>query len=412
MAFNLFKWLFRKTEDEETGGTRVQVADFLDKEEQEIMGGLEVYLSEMAFWTIIRKIGSAVAAVEWVTFRQGKSVKAKEYWAWNHSPNPNQSKEQFFQKLVSQLFKTQEVLIIEVRNGYRYVADSFTVTEKLTGNIYRDIVVNNESVPGTFMAKDVIHLAINGSRVKAILSAIASTEGKLLKSSTANYIRGQGMRGVLEIDDLAEASPDFEETYNDLVNDKFKKFYNAENAVLPLFKGYKYTENGYEASGSASTSGTRDIRNMIDDIVELTAQTMGVPASIATGKNVTDADFKSFMTSTVCPIVNMIVEEINRKIYNMNLVYAGTYVVANYGNVRYTDLFDVANPIDKLIGSGAFCINDIRKKLGLDVIEEPWAWQHWMTKNYSSVEDLLEGIDGNPGQDPEETGTSGEEETE
>ena len=414
MAFNIFKW-FLKPDEEETQktGTEVAVGDFLDMEVQTAMAGIEIYLSRMAFWSIVRKIGSAVAAVEWQTFRRGKSVKAKEYWVWNHSPNPNQTREEFFQKLIGQLFMNQEALIIETRDGHRYVADAFSVTEKLSGNVYQDIAVGGEGVPGVYMASDVIHLTIEGERIRRILMAIAGAEGQLLKSSAAGYLRSQGTRGILRIDDTAEADPDFEEIYGDLVTEKFKKYFTAENAVLPLFSGYEFTEKE-STGGSAKSSliGTRDIRSMMDDIVELTAQAMGVPVSIATGKNVTDADFKAFMTYTVQPLVKMIQGEINRKVYGRSLVFSGTYVAADFAGVRYTDLFDVANPIDKLIGSGAFCINDIRVRLGLDVIDEPWAWQHWMTKNYSSVEDLLVGVDSEePAAQPEKEESNEQNET-
>jgi HK97 family phage portal protein len=394
MAFNFFKWLLKKDEEaSEELGTEVAVGDFLDMESETSMIGLEVYLSRMAFWSIVRKIGSAVAAVEWETYRRGKKVKAKEYWAWNHEPNPNQNRDEFFQSLIGALYSNQEALIVETRNGSRYVADGYNVTEKLTGNVYQNISVNGEEVPGVYLARDVLHFTIEGEKIKRVLLAIASAEGRLLKSSAARYLRSQGTRGILKIDDTAEADPDFDETYEDLVTEKFKKYFTSENAVLPLFNGYDFTER--ESTGGSSKSnivGTRDIRNMMDDIVELTAQAFGVPVSIVTGKNVTDADFKAFMTYTVQPLVKMIASEINRKVYGRDLVFAGTYVAANLGGVRYNDLFDVANPIDKLIGSGAFCINDIRVRLGLDVIDEPWAWQHWMTKNYATVEDLLEGV--------------------
>ena len=403
MAFNIFKWILRKAGDTEKTGTEVTVGDFLDMDSQAAMVGLELYLSRMAFWSIVRKIGSSVAAVEWQTFRRGKKVKAKEYWSWNQSPNPNQTREEFFQKLIGQLLSEQEVLVVETRDGSRYVADAFSKTETLSGNIYQDINVNGENVPGVFSAQDVLHLEISGERMKRILIAIASAEGKLLQSSVRGYLRSQGTRGILHIDDTAEADPDFDEIYEELVNEKFKKYFTAENAVLPLFDGYEFVEKENAAGSSkANLTGTRDIRSMIDDIVELTAQAMGVPVSVATGKGVTDADAKAFMTYTVQPIVRMIQEEINRKIYGSSLVFSGTYVAADFAGVRYTDLFDVANPIDKLIGSGAFCINDIRVRLGLDVIDEPWAWQHWMTKNYSTVEDLLEGMDGSQPEKKEE----------
>lgn len=414
MALKFLNWILRRDDkaSEETG-TEVTVGDFLDQETQAAMVGLEIYISRMAFWSIVRKIGSAVAAVEWETYRRGKKVKAREYWAWNHSPNPNQTRDEFFQKLVGTLYSEQEALIVETRGGHRYVADAFSVTEKLSGNVYQDIAVNGESVPGVFLASDVLHLKIEGERIKRILLAIAGAEGKLLKSSAAGYLRSQGTRGILHIDDTAEADPEFDETYEDLVNEKFKKYFTADNAVLPLFNGFTYTEQ--ESSGGSSRSdlvGTRDIRSLMDDIVELTAQALGVPVTIATGKGQTDADFKAFMTYTVQPLVKMIAGEINRKLFGRELIFAGTYIAANLGGVRYNDLFDVANPIDKLIGSGAFCINDIRVRLGLDVIDEPWAWQHWMTKNYSSVENLLVGVDGEPAGQPEKKEESDEQTTE
>lgn len=408
MAFNIFKWILREKSDESTGGNRVSVGDFLDYEIDSSIAGLEIYLQRMAFWSCVRKIGSAVAAVEWQTFRRGKSVKAKEYWMWNYDPNPNQTKEQFFQKLIGQLFSEQEALVVEWR-GSRYVADSYGVENHLTGNVYHDITSDGESIPGTFSAEDVLHFTIEGEQIKRILISIAAAEGRLMRAATKSYVRQHGMRGILSIDDTAEAEPDFEETYEELVNEKFKKYFTADNAVLPMFKGYNFTErDDKSAAGKSETQGTRDIRNMMNDIVELTAQALGIPASIATGKSVTDADFKAFMTTPVMPIVKTIIQEINRKLYGQQLVYAGTYITANYADVRYTDLFDVANPIDKLIGSGAFCINDIRMRLGLDVINEDWAWQHWMTKNYSTVDDLLDGVEGT---DPDPPDNETKEET-
>lgn len=418
MAFNIFKWFLRRQDTEGAGGDEAAVGDFLDSGAGNASRGIEIYLQRMAFWQCVRKIGTAVAAVEWETYRRGKSVRAREYWAWNYSPNPNETRGQFFQKLTAQLFSEQEALVIETRGGARYVADAFSVEKRLSGNIYRDIAVDGEGVPGAFAAEDVLHFTLPGEWIKRILIAIASAEGRLIQAATSNYIRGQGMRGVLKIDDTAEADPDFEETYEDLINNKFKKYFTAENAVLPVFNGYEFTERA--APGGSSKSdlvGTRDIRNMIDDVLELTAQAIGIPPSIAAGKGVTDADFKVFMTLSVQPLVRMIAEEMNRKLCGRDLVSAGTYFVPNYAGVRYTDLFDVANPIDKLIGSGAFCVNDIRVRLGLDAIDEPWARQHWMTKNYSSVEDLLVGVDSDtalaaePPENKDKEGNDGQEDT-
>lgn len=412
MAFNFFKWILHAANpgsDEQTGNLDTVSTDFLDGESTEAIAGLEIYLQRMAFWSCVRKIGYAVGACEIQTVRAGRKAQAREYWAWNYEPNPNQTRAQFFSNLIGNLYLHQEALVVETAQGYRYVADGWSTEKLLTGNIYRDITADGQSIPGIFGAKDVLYFSIEGDKIKNLLVGLAVAEGKLMKSATSSFLRNNGMRGTLEIDDFAEADPDFEETYTDLVNDKFKTYFTSENAVLPLFKGYHYTER-QSSSGKTQQASTRDIRAMMDDITEYTARALGIPVSIALGSNVSDADFKEFMTSTVQPLVNMITQEINRKIYGQRQVLQQqTYVVINKAGVRYTDLFDVANPIDKLIGSGAFCINDIRMRLGLDPIDEDWASQHWMTKNYSTVEDLNSpaGGDSNittttPAEEPEE----------
>lgn len=393
MAFEWIKGLFSNKNT--APPQKVKVKDFLDNDVDTATAGMELYIFRLAFWSIVRKIGAALAAVEWETYRRGNSVKAREYWAWNYSPNPNQSRTEFMMQLVAELYINQEALIVETKEGYRYVAEAYTETKSLSGNIYSDIITDGQSIPGTFASSDVFRITIEGDKIRSLLISLSAAEGELLKSATKDYINSTGQKGILNIDETMDAREDFEEKYTDLVNVKFKKYFDAQNAVLPLEPGFTFTESkaGRESS-KASITGSRDIRNMMDDIIELTAQAFGVPVSIVTGKNVSDSDFKHFMSVIVQPLVMMVQTEINRKLYGRTLVIAGTYIVANMAGVTYTNLFDVANPIDKLIGSGAFCINDIRLRLGMDVIDEPWAWQHWMTKNYSSVEDLLTGMDG------------------
>lgn len=411
MAFNIFKWILKDTGTTNPAGEKIAVGTFLDEEIGETAVGIEAYLQRMAFWACVRRIGDAVGSVEWETYRRGKKVKSKEYWAWNYSPNPNQTRSEFFNALVGQLFLKQEAIVVETVEGYRYVADAYSVEELLSGNIYRDVASGGSRIPGVFTVRDVLHFKLSGAHVQRLMTAVTLLEGRLLKSAASSYVRNSGKRGTLTIDDIAEADPDFEETYNELINEKFKAYFTADNAVLPLFKGYTYTES-VGPRDSQATANTRDIRALMNDIFEITAQGLGLPSSIATGKSVTDADFQAFMTSPVQPIVGMIAQEINRKLYGSQLVFSGTYVTPNLANVRYRDIFDIANPIDKLIGSSAFCVNDILIRLGMTAIEEPWAYQHWMTKNYSPADELLNGLDGDnntPAEPPGKEETDGEQ---
>lgn len=392
MAFNIFRWLLGDSETEK----KKRFLD--DKIDSQGCGedALAVYLQQMAFWACVRRIGAAVAAVEWNTYKDKKRTKAKEHWRWNYDPNPNQTRTEFMMKLVAELYTRQEAIVVETPEQYRYVADGFSVEKSLSGNVYKNVSCEGLAIAGEFQAKDVLRITLAGGKISGMLGGLAEAEGRMMSSATRKYIRDNGRRGVLKVGETAEGQKDFDETYAALVNEKFRTFFTAENAVLPLFDGYEYEDKSAAAAGT-----TRDVRAMMDDIMELTAQAIGMPASVAFGKNVTKEDFRSFMEGNVVPIVSALAQEINRKNYGRYNVYGGSHIVPDYAGVRFADLFEIADPIDKLIGSGGFCVNDIRMRLGMSVIDEPWAWQHWMTKNYSPAGDLVDGVaDGKPKGDP------------
>ena len=75
-------------------------------------------------------------------------------------------------------------------------------------------------------------------------------------------------------------------------------------------------------------------------------------------------------------------------------IQQGTYLKIDTKCIKHVDLLSVATAIDKLIGSGAFCINDIRKAVGDEPINEAWANQHFITKNYETVENALTALEG------------------
>ncbi|MEG2000947.1 MAG: phage portal protein, partial [Evtepia sp.] len=62
--------------------------------------------------------------------------------------------------------------------------------------------------------------------------------------------------------------------------------------------------------------------------------------------------------------------------------------------IKHVDMLAVAGSVDKLLSSGCECVNDIRGLLGQPLILEDWAWQHFMTKNYATVADLLSNLGG------------------
>ena len=72
----------------------------------------------------------------------------------------------------------------------------------------------------------------------------------------------------------------------------------------------------------------------------------------------------------------------------------GNYLKIDTGNIKHIDVIGKAAAIDKLIASGVYCVNEIRIMLGQPVIDETWAWEHFITKNYAGFESLLDTLKG------------------
>ena len=54
----------------------------------------------------------------------------------------------------------------------------------------------------------------------------------------------------------------------------------------------------------------------------------------------------------------------------------------------------MATSSDKLIASGVMCVDEVREENGLMPLNTPWSRQHWMTNNYSRIEEQAKPAEG------------------
>ncbi|MCO1599761.1 phage portal protein [Desulfosporosinus nitroreducens] len=352
----------------------------------------ETYIRELAFWSAVNMIANSISKCEFKTFLNGKEVKDREYYLFNIEPNKNQNSSAFIHQWISQLYRKNECLIIE-ENGQLLVADSYIRKPyALLDDVFTGVTVGDFTFNRSYTQADVLYFKLSEQDMRKVTAGLYESYGKLITYGMKSYQKSRGNRGTLNISTLAQGKIDYKETVEKLLNERFKTFFNAENAVLPLFDGYSYTDIG---SKTYSNEGTRDIRAMMDDISDFTAKGFGIPPALLRGDvaGIKDA-LESFLTFCVDPLCDMLQEEINRKRSGYAGFKAGTYLQIDTKAIKHVDLLSVSTAIDKLVASGAFCINDIRKLVGEEPIDEPWAWQHFMTKNYSTVADLLAALEG------------------
>lgn len=384
---SIITWLINRFAGDTTP-TEVEIEEFFNLQ-------AELVIRNLAFQTAINLIANSVSKCEFKTFFKNKEVKSQEYYLFNIEPNRNQNSSEFIHKWISKLYEENECLIVE-SNGQLLVADSFTKKDyTLFDCQFSGVMVGDFTFNKTFLMSEVMYFKLNNKDVRKVINAMYEGYGKLITYGQNSYKKSRGSKGTLEVNTIAEGKTNFKETFEKLMNERFKKFFEADNAVLPLFDGYKYTDIG---SKTYSNEGTRDIKAMIDDVYDFTARALRIPPVMLKGDlaNVSETVVNNYLTFCVDPLIDMLQEETNRKRSGYSGFMQGTYLEIDTKAIKHIDLLSVSTAIDKLIGSGGFCINDIRKLVGEPIIDEPWAWQHYITKNYGTVEELLNSLEGDP----------------
>lgn len=385
---NIVRWLIDKF-----GGKPVPV-NFVDMDSYDEYASLvfDIYIREMAFWSAVNLIANAVSKCEFKTYLNGEEVKGPEYYLWNIEPNRNQSSSVFIHKLISKLYRNNEALVIE-QNGQLLVADGFSRKPyALYDDVFTQVQVEDFTFSKSFTQSEVLYFRLNEENIRKLVNGLYENYSKLIAYSMTAYRKSRGTKGIFKYNTLPMAGSREEETFNALINKKIKDWMNSDTAALPLGNGQEWKELEHKTYNNEST---RDIKAQIDDIFDFTARAFSIPPAILRGDvQDTSKAIDQLLTFCVDPLADMLQEEANRKRNGYVGFSRGTYLKIDTKSIKHVDLLSVASAIDKLIGSGAFCINDIRKAVGDEPISEDWAEQHFITKNYETVENALTALEG------------------
>lgn len=127
---------------------------------------------------------------------------------------------------------------------------------------------------------------------------------------------------------------------------------------------------------------------MIDDIFDFTAKAFAIPPVLLGGQVAGTEDAQNrWLTQCIDPLMENIQEEIVRSRYGLKDWKAGTTLKIDTSTLVHFDLFTNAANIEKLIGSG-YSFNDIRKASGQEPIQEGWADEHFITKNFAEANSI------------------------
>lgn len=347
----------------------------------------EFQLRDMSFWLCANMIANAVGRCEFRTFRDGKEIWEREHYLWNVEPNANQNSTAFLHKLVAKLLVDNEALVISTRQREGYdalvVADAWLQNGDYPSrqNEYINVQVGYVSYEKTFREQEVLHLKLNHINVKPVLDGLYGAYWRLISAAMKRYEWDKGQHWKVHVGQLASGAEDFTGNFSRMIEQQVKTFLDSNGAILPEFDGYAYTNEGGKANVDLA-----DIQAQMKDVLGFTAKALQIPAVLVDGsiQGTEDAQGR-FLTGCIDPICDQLQEEINRKRYGYDRMRAGDYLRVDTSSIRHFDMFANAANVEKLVGSGAFTINDVLRSAGLPTIPEPWADEHYMTKNIAAL---------------------------
>jgi HK97 family phage portal protein len=311
----------------------------------------------------------------------------------NFSPNINENSSQFWHKVIQKMFYSDkgEALVIESK-GKLYCADSYCVDEfPMQGNRYTNITIGTLNLEKSYRANEVYLFKLENVKVKRLIDGLYQNYAELLSYAIKFYKKSNVTKYKLKLNEVEAGDEEFNEVFEEIIQEQLKNFIESENAVYPEYEGY----NLEDISPKSNSKDTSDIINIKKDIFETVAQAVKIPQSLILG-NITNMKevMTAFVTNAIDPYAKMIERELSRK-QGYERWKQGDYVRVDTSKINHIDILEVADKVDKLISSGVMCVDDILGILDWEKLNTEFSKTHFITKNYDTIENRLKGGDGN-----------------
>lgn len=357
------------------------------------LGSAKAQLNIKMFATslAISFIANTISKCEFKTYLNNKEVKGDEYYLWNVEPNVNQNSSQFLAGFITNLLFKGEALAVDM-GGQLINVDSFSKQEyAVVPNIFSNVVSGTMNFNRTFTMDEVLYCKLDNPDMQRITLNLLDDYTNLINMSIGKYKRSGGRKGIAKVDKIASGDKDFKAKVDDLFQNKFKNYFEAENAVVNLPRGVEYDEKAGD-TGKKSTSDVVDIESIVKEALSRAAQALKIPPAVLLG-DVADIDklIDDYLTFCIDPLCTMLEKEINRKRYGKTAYLKGSFLRIDTTCIKHVDIFSVAEKIDKLISCGVYSVDELRAKLKEVALNTKWSGQHWITKNYSQIDNLEGG---------------------
>lgn len=358
------------------------------------------YIYTLAEAHAIDLIAKTIAKCELQVFTQNredkkiKETKDDTYWRLNLQPNYNENGTMFMYKLATKLLTEKSALVIINRDFNNskllYIADDFNPsTSILYGKIFSDVIIsdnngNSLSLKQKYSSENSIYYSLKNSNLTVAKDSFKSNSAKLLNTIIKSFLKANTPKWRLKFPGGQPTLMDLE-TKKPIDYSEYKKkitegLLSEEEAIVLLSEAFELINLNKDSKQTLS-----DYKDEVENIGNTVARNWNIPLNIFYGnKTEKSTGNEDFITFAVDPYFELLEDGFNIGLVGKKDYLKGEYIKFNRTNLNHRDVIDSANGIDKLTADG-FSRNEINRLLRLPKIDESWADEHNLTKNYANV---------------------------
>lgn len=354
----------------------------------------ELRAKEFAIEKCIGMIANAISKLEINVYKQNngkvKSIRDNTYYRLNVRPNPNEDATTFFKNVVWKLLREGDALVVQ-EGPYMYLAESFDMgSQILFPKTFTNVklrTLNEEetyTMNRVYRMDDVFYFSLGESKIKHMLDELFMEYGKMLAFASLDFKIKNGRKFRLKAPQNLTIKVEGTEkqlTIKEYVKMVATDLFSDDPAIISLPEAIDISS----LSGAGSDSKTsQDYRDLLKNAFEIVAMAYDIPADIFLG-NKTDKSTSSpdMINNAIAPILEIFEDGINSKLFSQEEYLKGSKISIERTKLQHTSILDFSKEAESLFRIG-FSHNEIRRMGGLEDIDEPWANEHYVTKNYTN----------------------------
>ncbi|BCU51808.1 phage portal protein [Staphylococcus auricularis] len=343
-------------------------------------------------WSIDTCVNHIARTMSQTKFTVEDEVNQKDYrtvqYKLNVRPNTDESAATFWQKLTRKLILDNEVLVIKTDTDDLVIADDWEREEwSLYDDIFKNIVVGDYKLERNYLMKEVIYLVFSNSTLTSYLNGLFRDYGQIFGRMIKMNLMSNQIRATLSMDSNQANNEANKKAMQNFINKTYEAFEKNDIAIAPVQKGFEYKEHSSGASGNKGQSLIEDLGKVPEQLLKFVARTLGIPVGLILGETAdVEAMTQNYMKFCVNPLIEKVTDELNAKLLSEKESKSGVYIQAS--SIDEYNPIEKSEAIDKLVASGAFTRNEVRKMTGYGQVDDPEMDEFILTKNYQTQKDV------------------------